>query len=1382
MKVIKNYWKSCLCFLLAFLCIISSISFTDWLNVNAYNMGDLSGGGTITPYVAVHDGLSDTPNEGAPAGDLTGINGLRLRAIPLADEDAFRDNPYYSLDSDDNLILNDGNLENKIEDGYYSASDWIYITANNVKYVNTLDKSEDYRTAYFFDGSMCTPADTYALDAPKGFLDTFMSYLDISSYEGNADDANEAEGDFVEKLNSKIPNMRDNYPEAYEYLREWYDIDEDQLFIVVLEALHGFGTSRDDKGWYNVVWFSETSYNNDRGLGVGYIGYGDKSFTSMSHEFSQDTHIILGDDDKPLEGKDITPAGNFLVYAGLAPEEDKNKSLANISVTYTGAPNTSNKENFNSAGTVGGYFDGSLKSWNGEDWDSEFNLNMSTVESNYTLVFSGATELVAGQDVDISDIVDRGNNMGSFTLDWKTSEVNGDIHAGVTSKVSSVDYFESTQAISDRALIKDVTQGDFYDCTGNEHPTGKSSIENSIRATYTKAANWYSSDEALTKKGVFRKDETIGLGTEFIAKGQNVTSTHYIITLSLNGSSVTSEELNYTTSTSGSIVTRDNAIALVVAPKFDGNADPDYVRSELHSYMSPDEILSSLTSRIRDSVAMTTDASSRNVTVGHDTSHNNDGFVIYEVVSSIEDGSDSVNGETKLEDWFLNKYTNNILETAYKEANQNSPFHFGINYSHTVDTSGAIYENADCGESLLVSLGSNYKDYRITYNMSRTGTEADWDSSRQKIYYPASASSTFNGLDSMYKFPITINTLTYNGSRNIDYAFNFVRSATGDIRSISGISYTSYNDIGDSANTLKIADSFGVVPTKVVTEYEGKKLAGKEQLVGTTGETFTFDSIFTRTGNVWGLKSGYTAIHKDGEDHEYGDPEIVTDEVTQRQYKVYNVCSAKQYLTDPIAAQNVGLVLNVSALHNLTYNLTGKAYKYQAVSLSEGKNSLLDNSNVKGVAIGANKPTGATSRNTNEYRFATVSRNSNVNLSFYPENYMVCKIGGTVFDSNPYKYVSVISEIKRQAESSSLYLIKVNTDADADSTITGSTYSDTMQGGTSSVTSNKVSIPAGSDVTVLADTSNINVDLYGYALDLIDKSKDSSMKIGANSSKSYNSVVKSGADLINAWGNDESHAETLKSNFITWADNVMKLENFGADFTLDVNNNTKGANFSATIGKANHVSGATEDGVYNIVVENGAIVESSGAYQQMITQLAADYECSYDEANALFKDSQIYTSILNAIESSTSNFNTSGKTTGVADSWTSTLGNDNNWYDEKVRTFVVRRYTNLGNTLSDITATDKLDYSLAPTGNNSGKENASAGTTYDAKWSLSLFFNSAKKSELDNLIFENGNYFDPSSSTDITGANNAYTVLINKTPVNNADFLIPASSTSNFGF
>ena len=184
----------------------------------------------------------------------------------------------------------------------------------------------------------------------------------------------------------------------------------------------------------------------------------------------------------------------------------------------------------------------------------------------------------------------------------------------------------------------------------------------------------------------------------------------------------------------------------------------------------------------------------------------------------------------------------------------------------------------------------------------------------------------------------------------------------------------------------------------------------------------------------------------------------------------------------------------------------------------------------------------------------------------------------------------------------------------------------------------------------------------------------------------------------------------------------------------------------------------------------------------MIQQIAADYDCSTAEAETIFTDSQIYTAIMNAIESSTSNFNTSGQATGVAESWTSTLGNANNWYDEKVRTFVVRRYTNLGNTLSDITATDKLDYSLAPNGDDSGKENAGAGTTFNANWYLNIFFNSARKDTVDSLLLENSTYYDPSVSTDISGANNAYSVLIKENHVKDADFLIPASSTSSFGF
>lgn len=1376
MKVIKSYWKSCLCFLLAFLCIISII-FMDRI---VY--GKLGG----TTYHVVSDTTKATTGEGGGLGHLTNMHGYRIGIVDL---DSWTDNTngWYTVDGGVfSTNLNSGKVD-------YTSDNWCYFVVNQAWAKRTDGVHHNW---FWGEGQLFDLADNPVADIDVGSItgvsnnDSLKDILDIIGVTDYSSEQN-----FIEDLGNKMSAM-EHGSDAEIALKNAFGCTSDK-WLFVIESLQAYGKGKSDGGGYeNLIWYGRTTLETDSGSIGGLYPGSDRDRQPFK------TGWVMGRNDLPEGVRErgilveqshdniivssctsVSSVAGYSLYGDPEGDGGAKKALANVAVTYTGAPNTSDAGSFNSAGTVGGYFDGSLKSWNGSGWSDSFNLNMSTTGSDYTLMFTGATQLKATSEVDVNSLISKGNNIGGLTLNWSTSEVTGDIHAGVTSKVASINGKTSTKEISDRMAISGVSLGEFWDCTANDHPTGTDAITNSVRATYTQAANWYSSNRAITKKGKFKKGETLGLGTEFIAKGAPVSSTHYIITVGDNGASVTSENLSYTTNSVGSVSTKDNAIALVVAKKVEGNTNSDYVKSGLNSSMTPSDVLNTLTSHLKDISSQTLDASSRNVTVGHDTSNNNEGYVIYEVVS--DKNNIDVTGETTLEDWFLNKYTNNILETAYKQANSNNPFRFGINYSHIVGTEGAQYKTTDCGKNLLVSLGTNYKDYNNTYSLDKSGTEVSWDNSRQKIYYPASASSTFNGLDSVYKFPVTVNTLSYSGSRTIDYAFNFVRSATGDTRSISGISYASYNDIGDSTNMLNISNAFGIVPSRVVTTN-----VGKGQLSGTLSEQFVFSSVFTKTGTIYGLKEGVTAIHG-GETYGYSE---VKDNETGDKYNIPKVCSYIQYLTDTTSSKNTGLLFNISAVHSLTYNLNGYAYKYQTAQLSEGKNSLLGNSNVKGVATSANKPTGATKKNTNEYRFATVNRNSNVNLNFYPENYMVCKIGGTVFDTNPYQYVSVISEVKRQAESSSLYLIKVNTDIEDDSTITGSTYSDTMQGGSSSVTNSKVSIPAGSDITVLADTSNIKIDLYGYALDLIDKSKDSTMKTGASSSKSYSSVVKSGQNVYNAWNNStDAHADKLKSNFTTWADNVMKLENFGADFVLDVNNNTKGANFGATIGKINHTSGAVEDGVYSISVMNGKVLESdvmegdnvkvsSGAYKQLITQLAADYDCSYDEANALFKDSQIYTAILNAIESSTSSFNTSGKATGVAESWTSALGNGNNWYDERVITFVIRRYTNLGNTLSDITATDKLDYGLAPTGNSSGKENASAGVTYDAKWSLNLFFNSAKASELNNLIFENGNYYDPSSSTDITGANNAYTVLINKTPVKNADFLIPASSTSNFGF
>lgn len=1375
MKVIKNYWKSCLCFLLAFLCIISFIFYTNFLSA-------IDGGGA--PKVAPST-KADSSAGGAKG--MMDIHGYRLSVIDLDDsgDKHTNDNGWAYVDSSDVLHTNLG-----IAKIGYETKNWFYYTFDDVGFNSG---GADHHTWLLGDGDLYDVGDNVMSNikpnegTDNAELQSLFDTLGVSDY--SSEDA------FTADLDSKIRGIDLNGDTA-KVLKRTFGLDEnDERWIVVIECLqaYGFGGGGSD-GYRHFIWYGHTGYNCDDGTLGGWYSNSSNRYNDTGWRGASEEHGVSLIQEYNMWGSTSLDAiDGYVVYGALDGDGGGgNKSLANVSVTYTGEPNTSDASKFTSKGTVGGYIDGSLQNWNGSGWSSGFSVNMSTTGSNYTLVYTGTSKLTANAKTSVNDIITKGNSIGGLNLTWSTQEVNGDIHRGVTSAVSSVGGYKSTQAIADKLSgISGITNSSFSDA-GFSGQTGTADITSAANATCVKAANSYSTDKAISKKGDFKKGETLGLGTEFIVKGSPVTSNHYVITVSDTGATVTkADTLSYTTNSVGSVTTQDNAVAVVVAKRTTANTNADAVKKGLNSSMTPKNVADTIANNLKYVEVKDTDASSRNVTVGHDTSNKNNGYVIYEVVSG--DANAELAGSTKLEDWFLNKYTNNILETAYKEANSGKAFHFGINTTHTVwkKNNSDYYTKADCGAKLLVKTN---KDYETTYKLEKSGTEATYDASLKKYYYPASASETFNGSDSIYKYPVTINTKTYDDAKNIDYAFNFIRSATGDIRSLSGITYAKYNDIGDSYDILKMKKAFGVVPSTVKTT-----AVGKSKVSGTISEVFKFSSIFKRTGNEHGFKDGASAVHGGWANyHTYGTPKKVVDNVTGKIIKVPNACRAMFCLNEPVASKNAGLIFNISSGNKFTYTLTGTAYKYQTAELSEGKNSLLGDKNTQGVATNANKPTGATKKNTNEYRYATVNRNSNVSLSFYPENYMVCKIGGTVFDTSAYKYVTVMSEVKRKAQSSSLYLVKVNTDIADDSTITGSTYSDTMQGGTSSLknnddSKNKVSIPAGSDVTVLADPTNVKIDLFGYALDVIDSSKDSTMKTGSHSSLSYGSVVKSGANVASAWGNASDHADKLKSNFTTWADNVMKVENFGADFILDVNNNTKGANFGATIGKVNHTSGAVEDGVYNIVVENGKVLESdimeggkvkvsSGAYKQLITQLAADYDCSYDEANALFKDSQIYTAILNAIESSTSSFNTSGKASGVAGSWTSTLGNGTNWYDEKVRTFVIRRYTNLGNTLSDITATDKLDYGLAPTGDASGKENASAGITYDAKWSLSLFFNPAKKADLDKLIFGDGTYFDPSTNTDVTGANNAYTVLLNRTPVKNADFWIPASSTSNFGF
>lgn len=1345
MKVIKSYWKSCLCFLLTFFCILGllySSNNTFALSGNGYAVGhgSLGGGGT-----------------GADNGLNTNANGFRIGAFNI-DAD---DNGYFSFDGETVTLLKD---PSKMNHYYPSVSDdcWLYFTPFNK---GRAGAASDRTNGFIFKDSSglnagYSTAVTRNLSEPgdpdgKRILQA-LGLTTVSAY--TTGDAGKKFNEVVTDVCNRIHNIKSG-SDAEKVFEDVYGFDKSRAYIIVVEIIDAYSIK------------SVSTQNNYLGRVAGNAGVALKDYGGFTKHSPNHSFTSLYQSEPPVGASKLNRNGleGMAIYGDPLKDSGK-KSGSNIMVTYTGETNTSDASKFTSRGTFALADGGALHTWNGSDWSDSFTVNMSKTGSEYTVVKAGKAKLTgSGGSAKVSDILSKMDSIGGFNLTWGTSNVTGgDFHAGIKTSVTAIDGDSTAKPIVKRlngsVTNLEATWGSPINSCVDYNTANHEDTSNLVKGVMAEAYNDYTDDNALTKKGNLKKDKSVGLGVEFLVKGTKVTSTHYRITLKSDGSARVNKvtDINYTTASSGRTNLSDNAICVAVAKWTDANNNSSAVGQNFPSVTTPENVLSTLESRLTNVEVSSVVSGGESIVVG--STSDNKGYVIYEVVA---DGITPPQGTVSLEDWFLNKYIDNIINTS--SSNVGSPMTYRLKRDYTDKYNEPTWSTLDCGAKLMTGVN---QDYNIIYTETSSGTEVSWDNSISKLYYPAASGNTYPSTASRYKFKpnITIDTKNLSGSTVVDYAFNFTRTSVDDVRSFSGISYSNYASL-DPTNLLKMSDKFGVVPTVKSTSN------GKNQLVGSISENLKLETKFQYAGGV-----GKHARWDTHNAHVYKYITIKTDAGTFSRPVVCPTCS---YIASFEPHTCNGLWANAFPVNKMDYTFVGNVYKYQTSNKEEGKNSLLGSSDMKALATNANIPTGVTKENTNEYRYATVHRNTGVDIGFYPENYMAYKIGGTVFDSNPYKYAEVISEAKRTAESSSLYLFKINTDKDSD-VITGSTYSDTMQGGTSSMGSTKVSIPAGSDVTILADTSNIKIDLYGYALDLVNKSKDSTMKTGSSSSMSYGSVVKQNdIDLNASWGNNSNNPDKLKSNFSDWADKIMDINNFAADFTLSVNNATKGANFSATIGKVNHTSGATEDGVYNINVENGQIVKTganSRAYQQLIKQIAADYDCSEAEAEQVFTDSQIYTAIMNAIESSNSSSNTSGACTVGASSWTDTLGGNGNWYDEKVRTFVVRRYTNLGNTLSDITATDKIDYGLAPSGSNSGKENSSAGTAYDAKWSLSLFFNSAKKDDMNKLLLENGTYYDPSTNTEISGANNAHSVLINNTPVSNADFLVPASSTSNFGF
>lgn len=1086
----------------------------------------------------------------------------------------------------------------------------------------------------------------------------------------------------------------------------------------------------------------------------------------------------------------------------------------NVTVEYQGDVNTSEPDKFVSTGsiisagttTVNAWWDFRNEKWVDSDNAEELMRFGTTIKTDdeYSICFTSAVDYDVIGDIDIipamNDAYTKAPGQGytDISLVWGNYPVaSAPKNIGYTWKVATLDGYTNTTSIEKKfeaAFTDKTTSGNFGNPSSldtTEQFKNEPVIDGCWKnAKFSMLGSTHDVME-MTPAGKLRliDEEVFGQGYEFIIRGTPVISRKVTIkvdaendeTGSLLGLSVGSSETwreEYTTAREVECLTQADSVYqfvtwFAVPWQEDDSLESAIVQSlEGLTEVNNGTVKAGTYAPVDMSIVESKGDIGELIGLGSTMDEPPVGYTIYEVMFKVTGYQRPTVGEVILPSYMLNRYFNNIIQTSSALAGTPTKFTLARDWTWVEWIMGS----AHCGFTAPVG----YKDdWVIEYYDAAGSHEFGLDNSMIDRYYPRGTGTWSSSVRSKLTHAWQESMDTRNMPENtyvVDYAFNLLRANNdfGDKRSISGISYPNYvSATGDSDNLLKISAQFNVTPQVIKNASPARDSIAP---LATYTEQFNIKSRFQHTASEVGehvlpkVKHG-THWHSHGR---------------------YSGCYCSLWYHpgkfDVICGGFYGLREGV--VNTINFQFKNTAYKYTTKNdLGVGKNDFLGGASSKPLVNGKRNSTSGSITDANFYRFATI-RDTSQQLKYFPENYMVYKIGGTDFatiNGQPYVKSYVMSEVKRTAASSGMYFFRLNANI---TNVPGTVYSDAMQGGTGMLGFNStVSIPAGSDVTVAADPTGVAIDLYGYTLDLV--APDDNGKLGAvGAHKAYNTIVRSNMDAYHDWGNSSSHANLL-AHFNTWCDNVLDVKNFAADFQLYVNTTTapKSENFSATIGRVERGSGGTvEEGIYQLVVEKGILQTAKGDYSALIQQIATDYGCDTGTATAMFQESAIYTAIINAMETCKNPKNNSKDvfhgltyTPDILASWTNDLGGDGNWYDETSRTFVIRRFTNLGNKLCDVIATDKIDYQLAPTATNPYGENANSAVSYPATWKLNIFFDQDAASNMNNLLLGSSTYYTPQNGNgSFNPANNAFSVLFNEIPVANADFVIPASSTQDF--
>lgn len=767
-------------------------------------------------------------------------------------------------------------------------------------------------------------------------------------------------------------------------------------------------------------------------------------------------------------------------------------------------------------------------------------------------------------------------------------------------------------------------------------------------------------------------------------------------------------------------------------------------------------------------------STTRNATVGVG-SKNGDGYSVFVLEIDVPEKI-NVSTEIHLEDYQLNKIEDDILSPVQgilTNSGENV-----INPKNVVDRECAFSD-----EVHKIYRGNSSYNLKSTEYQKGITVDADRNSKTEKLVYYNKLLGESYTRDAIDKGVSDIST---DAQKRYTYAFNLSRGLHGDKRTISALSMNSLPEQERNILTGVHKNTYGITPaTKgdVIPVRDSKAIYTSE-----IKDSFSFSSLWSEGGKQ--PSSVSVLVHKGIKQTEDGDVDV------QDTYQVLTGSGAR-----PLSYKGF-------PIYQLDIDVKETIYKYSTAVMEVGKTLYSGDKEYGTLETGKrlnNEGFNDTLPEEQQYRLAVGANAECEPLSFYPEvrmrayftNGMDTLGGGSII---PRTVLTMAEEIRR-VQPKSMYLMRLDV-SDKRELVSGNVYSETMATGSNakrlqnrggSRDKNMPVIYGGSDITLNVKEVKPQLRMYGYALDMVNYDKDKNgFKLSEDTVIPYTSVVNDTSlenrDPYTTWGNSSSSDE-LFEQYVEWATSVKK--NLYADITLKVEGKKDTKEFNnfnvsmASLVSKDEQSKHTETSQYPIYIRRGEIDTSGIGYQALLKQIASDYQCSEQEAVKLFEESNMYQTILKGIEDIKDELNKS-QNVNTEDNGAHAVRSENtedNWYDEEVKVFLIRRYESQSVEFKNIILTDKLDYNLAPD-STAGRDNRTTAqqgkyNSNEGKWYLTLYLKNDREKTTNLYLSEHERYAPDKGMVD-TSENyfKGGSVLINNLHIDGADFKIPSATTS----